>query len=220
MELDDLKSTWQQLDRKLDRQYALDLGQLRERKLVKVRLTFVMLIVGRIVQLLAGVALNVLMVRFVATHLHQPHLVVEGTLLTLFGLLMMASAVREFQLIGGIDLSAPVVTIQKRLLLLKRWHLTEALIFGLAASVIWVPLTLVAFEVLFDADVVLNAPEVVLSFVASALVCVAIVTGIWRSTSRVKNPATRDWLERHFGGQSLAIANQAVADLARFELDV
>jgi hypothetical protein len=36
----------------------------------------------------------------------------------------------------------------------------------------------------------------------------------------VKNPATRDWLERHFGGQSLAIANQAVADLARFELDV
>jgi hypothetical protein len=220
MELDDLKSTWQQLDRKLDRQYALDLGQLRERKLVKVRLTFVMLIVGRIVQLLAGVALNVLMVRFVAAHLHQPHLVVEGTLLTLFGLLMMASAVREFQLIGGIDLSAPVVTIQKRLLLLKRWHLTEALIFGLAASVIWVPLTLVAFEVLFDADVVLNAPEVVLSFVASALVCVAIVTGIWRSTSRVKNPATRDWLERHFGGQSLAIANQAVADLARFELDV
>ena len=57
MELDELKSAWQTLDRRLERQSALNLHIFVEGKLDKVRASLRRLYWGKIVQILFGDAL-------------------------------------------------------------------------------------------------------------------------------------------------------------------
>ncbi|MEO7723789.1 MAG: hypothetical protein ABIU29_03740, partial [Chthoniobacterales bacterium] len=59
-ELDDLKSTWQTLNRTLERQHALAFHQFRENKLSRFRSGFRPLVIGQIIQLICGVALAVI----------------------------------------------------------------------------------------------------------------------------------------------------------------
>ncbi len=59
-ELDDLKSTWQTLNRNLERQRALALHQFREIKLTRFRSGFRVLVTGQIIQIICGVLLALL----------------------------------------------------------------------------------------------------------------------------------------------------------------
>ena len=58
-ELDDLKSTWQTLNRNLERQHALALHQFREKKLHRFRTGFRPLVVGQIIQIICGALLAI-----------------------------------------------------------------------------------------------------------------------------------------------------------------
>jgi hypothetical protein len=161
MELDDLKGAWQLLDQKLERLYALELQGMREQKLGKVRQHLRFLTLGRVIQLVAGVVMTVVMGDFWLSHLDQPHLFFCGVVMHVYGIMLIISSAREFYLINAIDYAAPVVTIQRRLAELRQWHLVEAYVFGLTGCFVWVPMVLIAFEILFGADLYLFAPSVV-----------------------------------------------------------
>ena len=149
MELDDLKTAWQSLDRRLEQVYASELRTLRQQHLGKVRRHVRLLTAGRIIQLLAGVALTLFMGDFWISHLDQPHLLICGVLLHVYGIMLIISSAREFYLINNLHYDSPVVLIQRKLAELRRWHLTEAYVFGVTGCFIWVPMVLVAFQLLF-----------------------------------------------------------------------
>jgi serine/threonine-protein kinase len=220
MELDDLKGAWQSLDLKLDRLYAIELQTMREQKLRKVRQHLRFLSLGRVIQLLAGVALTVVMGDFWLTHLEQPHLVICGALLHIYGIMLIVSSAREFYLISTIDYSAPVLTIQRRLARLRQWHMIEAYVFGLTGCFVWVPMVLVAFEILFGADIYLNAPAAVWAFMASTLIVVLGAAAVWHWLQRPDRAAIARRVTDHLVGKTVVRAESVLGELSRFEEEI
>src|SRR5687767_174090 len=119
MELDDLKSAWQALERKLDRQHALELHQFRTGRLASARTGLRPLIAGQCVQLGAGIALMAIFAPYWVAHWGEWHLVVYGMSLHLYGLMLALFAGRDLIHIARIDYAAPVLEIQKRLVELR-----------------------------------------------------------------------------------------------------
>jgi hypothetical protein len=78
MELDDLKTAWQTLDRRLDAQTALNLHIFKDGKLDKARRGLQPLAWGQALQILCGVALIVWAVPFWSAHLDVSHLLLAG----------------------------------------------------------------------------------------------------------------------------------------------
>ncbi len=158
MELDDLKLAWQTLDRRLAQQNALNLYQFKENKLAKVKSGLRPLMLGQTIQLSTGVLMMMLFAPFWVEHIATPHLLVYGLSLHLYALMLVIYAARDLHMIGNIDYSAPVVSIQKQLAQLRSWHLRMGPIFAFSGCVIWIPLVLVVFYWL-GADVWINAPS-------------------------------------------------------------
>ena len=77
-ELDDLKSTWQTLNRNLERQHAFALQQFREKKLSRFRGGFRPLVTGQIIQIIGGALLALWGGSFWVDHLGVAHLMIDG----------------------------------------------------------------------------------------------------------------------------------------------
>ena len=73
-ELDDLKATWQTLNRNLERQHTFALQQVREQKLNRFRSGFRPLVIGQIFQLILGSLTSLWGGSSVDAHLGVPHL--------------------------------------------------------------------------------------------------------------------------------------------------
>ncbi|MEP6809927.1 MAG: hypothetical protein ABI992_06765, partial [Chthoniobacterales bacterium] len=176
-ELDDLKSTWETLNRKLERQYSLDLHQFKERKLASFRSGFQPLVTGQIIQIICGALLAIFGGSFWVDHIRTLHLVIEGILLHGYGIMLIIFAARDLFLIKQVDYSAPVLEIQKQIAELHAWHLRAGIWFAVAGCFIWTPLLLVIFYKL-GADVWMHRPSVVYWLIASSFVCLALSYGL------------------------------------------
>ena len=190
MELDDMKTAWLVLDRRLERQEALNLRTFREGRLDRLRASLRPMLIGRIVQILAGAILAMTFAPFWIEHLATPHLVVIGASLHAYALLLIIGGARDLFLIRRIDYAAPVLEIQQRLTELRAWLLKSAPVFGVAGCFIWVPFVLWAFMVLFGADIYAHAPEVVYWLLASSAVCLVPMLLVLRW---VRRPGRSKW---------------------------
>ena len=69
MELDDFKAAWQTLDRRLAEQNALNIHLFKEAKLTQVKSQLRPLVIGQVVQLIAGILMSLLFGSFWFDHL-------------------------------------------------------------------------------------------------------------------------------------------------------
>lgn len=145
MELDDLKSAWQSLDRRLQLDTALRLEDLRERKLDRARGNLRPLLFGMLVQALLGIGLIVLGVACWHRNLDVPGLLLTGIALHAFGVLHVAFAGIVTGLGASTDYAAPVLAIQKRLRLLLRLQVLNSNACGAPWWIAWV-LVVVGFS--------------------------------------------------------------------------
>lgn len=152
MELDDLKTAWQALDARLERQGRLQLELLHERRLERARRNLRPLLVGMALQALLGVGLVVLGVACWRQNLHVPGLLVAGIALHAFGLLHVVLAGMVAGLATTMDYGAPVLAIQKRLRLLLRVQVLNSNTCGAPWWILWV-LVVVGFAGLSPAPV-------------------------------------------------------------------
>lgn len=213
MELDDLKLAWKELNQKLERSHALALNEFRERKLGHVRSNLHLLVLGQIIQLLVGIALALVGANFWVEHRSLLHLVIDGLFVHAYGIMMIVFAARDLDLIRRIDYAAPVVAIQKQLVLLRAWHLHAAVWFGFASSFIWVPLLLILFRHL-GADVWIHSPQFVYWLWASGAVS-ALLTGLfvlWPAQSRLGRA-----LRESSAGYSVRRAKAVLDEIESFE---
>jgi hypothetical protein len=211
MELDEMKNAWLALDRRLERQEALNLATFRERRLDRLRASLRPMLIGRIVQIVAGAIL--------ALTLATPHLVVVGASLHAYALMLIIGGARDVYLIRRIDYAAPVLEIQQRLTELRAWLLRTAPAFGAAGCFIWVPFVLWAFMVLFGADVYAHAPEVVYWLLVSSAVPLAALLLVLRW---VRRPGRSKWaalLERSVIPGSVGKAQRFLDEIAAFARD-
>ncbi|MGH8094949.1 MAG: hypothetical protein ACREIF_16000 [Chthoniobacterales bacterium] len=215
-ELDDLKSVWQSLNRNLERQNALALHQLREKKLTSFRSAFRSLRIGQVVQLIGGALLSVFAGSFWVNHLGVAHLMIYGISLHAYGVMLIVFAARDLYLIQRLDFAAPVLALQKQIADLRTWHLRAGWWFGAAGCFIWIPLLFVIFYRL-GADVWVRNPDVVGWNVLSGFVCLGIFHGIVRWSRRPGKDRFARNLEESAAGHSVKRAQSLLEEIAQFE---
>jgi hypothetical protein len=216
MELDDMKNAWLALDRRLERQEALNVHNFREARLDRLRASLRPMLIGRIVQIVAGALLALTFAPFWVEHLDSPHLVVIGASLHAYALMMIIGGARDIYLIRRIDYAAPVLDIQRRLTELRAWLVKSAPVFGAIGCFIWVPFVLWAFIVLFGADIYAHAPQVVYWLLASSVVCLVPMLLVLRW---VRHPARSKWaamLERSIVPTGVYKAQRFLDEVAAF----
>lgn len=216
MELDDLKSAWQTLDRRLEQTNALNLHLFKENRIDKTKAGLRPLAFGQGVQLAIGVLMAALFASFWVRHIGTPHLVIYGLSLHAYALMFIVFAARDLSMLGGIHYDAPVLEIQKRLAELRAWRIRCGLWFAIIGCFIWTPLTLVVFYWL-GADVWIHAPSVVYSFIASSFACLGLVYALMLFSRRPGREKLARYLDDSSAGRSLSRAHAMLDEIVQFE---
>jgi len=216
IELDDLKSAWQSLNRNRERQHTLALHQFKETKQARFRSGFRPLIVGQIIQLIAGVLLAGFAGSFWVDHIGTPHLMFYGISLHAYGIMFIVFAARDLYLISRLDYAAPVLVLQKEIANLRAWHVRAAVWFGVAGCFIWIPLMLIIFYKL-GADVWVRNPDVVGWLVLSGLICVGLFYGIIFWSRQPGRQKLAESLASSSAGRSVRRGQAVLDEIARFE---
>ncbi|MGI8438330.1 MAG: hypothetical protein ACR2NX_15760 [Chthoniobacterales bacterium] len=215
-ELDDLKSTWHNLNRNLERQHALALHQFRETKLTRFRSGFRPLVAGQIIQIISGAFFAVFGGSFWVDHIGVPHLMFYGISLHAYGLMSIIFAARDLYLINNLDYAAPVLALQKQIAELRGWHLRAALWFGIAWCFMWIPILLLILYGL-GADVWRHSPDVAGWFVLSGFVTLGVLYGIVFWSRRPGKEKLARNLADSSAGRSVTRAQAILEEIARFE---
>jgi hypothetical protein len=217
MELDDLKTMWQALDRKLEQQRTLSLQVIRDGKLAAARRGLRPLWLGQLAQIFAGLCLMLLFAPIWIARMNTLHLMMPALLLHAYGLLLVLFAVRTLHLIGCIDYAAPVLRIQRQLAELRRWRTrVEWPLFGIVGCFIWIPLLLVIFSAL-GADLWTLNPKFVYWNIASGVACMGILYGTVRWVQQREKEGSGSALEKYASGRSIRKAQEELDALIRFE---
>jgi hypothetical protein len=148
MELDELKLAWKTLDQRLQRQNALQLAALHERKTANIRSSLRPLFWGQCLQILFGIATVVSGVWLWKTFPAVTVVLIVGILVHLYGI---ATIIAGGVMLGGIariDRSLPVLELQQRLATLRKTYIISGAVVGLPWWLLWVvpPLVLVSLQ--------------------------------------------------------------------------
>jgi hypothetical protein len=215
---DDLRTLWQQLDRRLDAMApALRTVErlARERAVRRARSRFVVPWLAFGWELALGVAGVVLAGSYLARVWSEPRFAVPALILHVAAILAIVVAARQIHGLATLDLAAPVVEAQRRLaeLGLLRARSNRAILF--ASPLVWAALAVAVPHAVVGLDVVAAfGPGWVLGNFGVGVAVLAL--GFWAAR---RFPAAR-WL-RALGddltGRRLAEASERLADLAGIE---
>ena len=217
MELDDLKAEWQSLHERLARQEALSLRALQDARLDRMLKELRPFRWMQAFQIALGAFFIAASAAFWVPRLHTPHLAAMGILMQAYGLVVVLSCARMQALAARVDISAPVLVIQRRLAELRAFYVRSALWLGLPWFVLWIPCVLMLLAAKFGADVYAHQPGVVLANVA---VCAAL----WGLTLLIirwaqARPRAARALDNAAAGSSLNRAQARLDEIARFEAE-
>lgn len=219
MELDDLKTAWQILDRRLERQSALNLHIFKQGKLDKVRSSLRRLYWGQIVQILFGDALILFGILSSMRYHAVPHLLFCGLSMLVYGVLIVVLGGVTLGRISRIDYAAPVLEIQKRISALDRAHIVASLCAGLPWWFLWIAIFVLEVKANLGVDLFVAAPGFVW---ISAVVGIAGLVASWWFYHRSRNPGhprLARTLDNTVAARSLRDAKNQLNEIARFEQD-
>lgn len=218
MELDDLKTTWNSLDTRMNRIEALALHDFKERRFDKVRAVLRWIGVGQAIQILIWGLVVATVGPFWIEHRATTHLLLFGLSLHLYGIITICASVVQLVLIARIDYSNPVLRIQRQLTQLRRLRIATTVCLSLPWWVLWLIATLVGAQWLFGIDLYALAPDWAnVTLLVGALAMVLSAGLAWRWT---KNPPTSGFFKNlvdDMAGCGFSRATRQLEDLARFE---
>lgn len=219
MEPDELKSAWQAINQRLDRHDALNLQLLRERKLDGLRSNLRPLFWGQFLQVLLGVALALLGIACWKNNLHAAGYLLAGIVLHAFGVANAALGGITMGLIGGIDHAAPVLDIQKRLTLLRKFYLFGAVLVGLPWWIMWI-VVVIAFAGLAGHPLHGGTPAWIWINLAVGALGLLATWGLYRwSHADPKRAKLAKWMDDAISTASLRKAQARLDEVRQFECD-
>ncbi len=143
MELDELKASWQSLDRRVDELTAINRRLLTETITRKARWRLAPVLVGAVLNMIIGAWFALVWGKFWSAHLATPAVAVAGIALHLASVGLIVIGAVRLVLVLRIDYTRPVLTIQRSLATLQEF---EARSFHAVWFACWVllPAALVA----------------------------------------------------------------------------
>ncbi|HPA02204.1 MAG TPA: hypothetical protein PLK29_08310 [Chiayiivirga sp.] len=217
MELDDLKSAWQTLDRRIERQSRLQFQLLRERHLDTVRSRLRRLFWGKIVTILFGDALLYLGIMASIGYRDTPHLLACSLFLLAYGACLIVLGGVALVRIDRVDYSAPVLDIQRRIAHLERKEIVSGICIGLPWWLLWLAIFLLEMKSWAGIDLWLSAPAFVLASIAAGIAGLAISIWAFRRSHTAPQSRVGRWFERRIGAQGLREARRRLEEVRSFE---
>jgi hypothetical protein len=218
-DIDDLKQAWQQLDRRLERQQALNIQQLRDGRMSQVRRALRPLRWGQVLQIPLGAVVVLLSVASWRWRWDILSVRIAAMVMHAYGIALIVASAHTLALLGRVEYGAPVLEIQRRLADLQRWYGLSGLVLGMAWWLLWLP-ALVMMGGVARIDLLARAPWVLLAYATVCLVGLGLSLWLVRWAERSSRPAVRAWAERAAAGASLYHARAALDEIHRFEQEV
>jgi len=223
MELDELKAAWQSLDRRLERQNAINLLLLKDDRSKRMRSSLHPLFWGQLLQMLFGLAFVALAaslwMRAGSVPLDLPwHVVLAGVFVHAYGVAAIALAGCTMGLVRTIDYSLPVLGIQKQLLKLRRFYIINGMIVGLPWWFMWVPVLMVLVG-LGGGDLYAKAPSVI--WIGMGIGIAGLLATWWfhRWSRSPRRPRLAKAMEDSVTGGSLRKAQAILGEISHFEAE-
>ena len=216
MEFDDIQSAWQALDRRLQRDHSLQLDALRERKLDRARGNLRPLFWGQVAQILFGLPFILLAVVLWNSHPQHASVIVAGAIVHAYGVLAIVAAGVVLGQIGGIDYSAPVMEIQKKLLRARTLYIRGGMLAGLPWWFLWIAI-LQVLAGLRGVDLAHTAPSML--GIGYGVGAAGLLGTAWlhRWARRPERAALGAKMDASLSGGSLRKAQAQLDELLRFE---
>ncbi|WP_221933308.1 serine/threonine protein kinase [Pseudoluteimonas lycopersici] len=218
MEPDDIKSAWQALDRRLQLDNELRLRDLRGRELDRARSSLRPLFWGQVAQILFAIPFILLAALLWMSHPQHASTIAAGVLVHAYGVLTVIAAGVVLGQIGGIDYSAPVMDIQKKLLHARTLYIRSGMVAGLPWWFLWIAIlqVLAGFG---DVDLMQKAPS--LLWIGYGIGIAGLLASWWfhRWARRPERAEFGRRMDDSLTGGSLRRALAQVEELQRFERD-
>ena len=217
MELDELKSSWQQMEQELQRQQRITSALLAERTSSLVESSLKPLFRWQVFQILVGVLFIIVGSKFWATHIGDTALFASGVIVHVYGIALIANAAWVITRIKTIDYGASVTELQKRVAKLEQSYIVSGWILGLPWWFLWIPVAVVLVTSI-GVDITAAPPDGWLRInILIGLVGITLTVAgyFWAKNSNI--PAVRERFDRSMRVASIDRARQAIADVERFE---
>lgn len=218
MELDELKQTWAEHARKLDRVLSLNLQGFKTAQLDKTRSALGRFKMYLFFEMLVGIALLIASGSYVADHFSVPTLAVPALIFAASALVAVIGDVRELILLGQINYADPVTTIQRKLEGIKLHFLRTIRLMVLMLPLYMVYVVL-GLNLLFGWDILAHGDAAFLWVnLAFSLVLIAPAAWIFRNLSfkNIGHPVIRA-LVHGSGGKQMLTAMEFLKALHEFE---
>ena len=162
---------------------------------------------GQLLQLVIGAAFILLGAQCWARNTLIPHRLLNGILVHVYGVIVIAQATLVCTRIKRIDYSKPVSQIRRKLDSVRSGYLRAGVLIGFAWWLMWIP---VCVAIGFDA-VVLHRMSLIPSLIVGVVGFVVSVWLYWKALRR-GNTASESWKKRLAGG-SIAAAYLALDEI-------
>jgi hypothetical protein len=143
MELDDLKTRWQELDRKLDANLRLNTRLVRTAVLARTETSLRWLTWRTIAGLILKIALVLLIGSFLADHIRDIRFAAPALVLHVSAIALLGASIHQIVTLHSIDYGEPVLAIQKKLETLRISRIRETKWTLFASPLLWAALVIV-----------------------------------------------------------------------------
>ena len=218
MELDELKQTWTEHARKLDRILSLNLQGLKTAQLDKTKSALGRFKAFRLFEMLVGIFLLIPFGFYIAKRISVPTLVIPAFILAASFLLPVIDNIRQLILLGKISYADPVTTIQRELEEIKL-HFLRSFRMPVLMLPLYMVYIVVGFNLLFGVDILAHSDATFLWVnLLVSLIFVAPAAWILRNLSfkNIDNPVIRA-LVHGSGGKQMLAALEFLKALQEFE---
>lgn len=219
MELNELKSTWQILEKALERGNQLSMAMLRQQKLDAAQRSLRPLKLNQAFQVFVGVLFIILAALLWSTKPTAISVILGGIAIQAYGIGCVITAGIVFSSLSRIDYAAPVVEVQSGLANVRRAYGICVLVAGLSWWFLWMPL-LMLLAGLAHVNLYAHAPSVIWIGMAVGIVGSLGMYWMYIYSRKSSNMQLRQFIEHATFGRSLQKALQQLNEVRKFEEDV
>jgi F0F1-type ATP synthase assembly protein I len=218
MELDDLKTTWGEMNQRLEASLAMSRAAIREVKLDKTRSALRWLSAELGYELISGIAVALLIGWFLTRNFDALRFAIPALGLLAFVVGTIAASIRQLATIGNLDYAGPVIAIQRPLADLHTFRVRMTRWILIVAPLLWTPLVIVVSRCLgFDIYRGFGPTWLAWNF---AFGVAFIAVALWvshRYGPRFARTRIGRVITDSLAGRSLAAAQSRLDEIGRFE---
>jgi serine/threonine-protein kinase len=214
-ELDDLKTAWQALDRKLDRHNQLLLEQTLHKLHSRFKRSLLPLQLGQALQMLLGVVLILPAVSVWSSLRDGSVLFWAGIVVHAYAVLMIIAGGVMQGLLAKSDSSDSVLKNQKRLATARHYYVIFGMCLGLPWWFLWIPFMMVIVGAGAGIDFYAQMPTTINWMLGVSIVCMLATIALHRWGMKHSRWSAR--IERNLAGNSLNRSSAILDEIKSFE---